>query len=225
MQHRAVVALVHVGKELPVVGAGQRVADRKLEPVERRHGGQDVIGETGVQIGDRGRVRIEADEHHVQQGIDLNLRQAEVAGIEAGHVLRVPSGLQVALEIVGPGMERAGDHARIALALEEDMATVHAHVVEGAQGPVPGAGHEHLLVEDIGGQEVAGVGEVVGVADELPAPEPDRLLLALEDGRVIVVRRRQGPRPLRIRGKATVRKLRCGTRGHAALNLVSLRIH
>jgi hypothetical protein len=128
----------------------------------------------------------------VEEFLDLDLGQAELAGIETGDVLRVARRLEVALEVVGPGVERADNHAQRALALEQDMAAVHAHIVEGVQTPSLGADDEDRLVEESCGDVVAGPFEVVQVADELPGLELDLLLLALEDRAVPVVVPGQG---------------------------------
>ena len=129
---RAVVALDLVEHELPVGAHVERVGPAEGEIVEARYDGAHLGLEPAHEAGQRRCVSIEIDERHVEERLDADLGQAEVVVVEAGDVLRVAGRLQVALEIIGPGVERAHDHARIALALEQSVAAVHAHVVERA---------------------------------------------------------------------------------------------
>ena len=186
------VALVLLGHELPVGVDVVGVGAAELEPVEFGHVGKDVAPEILDQRGQRRRVRVEVDEHHVEELLDADGAEAEILQVKAVHVLGVAGRPQGARGIVGPGVEGAGEDALVAAALGQHMAAVHAHIVEGAQAPVLGAGHQHLLVENLAGDVVAGQGELVLVADELPGLEPDFALLALEDVGIVVVLRGQG---------------------------------
>ena len=75
--------------------------------------------------------------------------------LEPGDVLRVARGLQVALEIVRPGV-----NGQVIIAycpcLEQDMTAVHADVVVGPQAPILGTDDEHRLIDQGEGDVVAG---------------------------------------------------------------------
>ena len=84
-------------------------------------------------------------------------------------------------------MEGTREDVLASLPFGQHVAAVHAHIVEGAYLPVLAEAHENLLIEDVGGEVVARLREIDGVADELPGLEPDLLLFALVDFRVPVV--------------------------------------
>ena len=131
MEERAVVAFEPVEHELPVGADGEGIAAHEGEPVEPRHAGADVVGQLRGGGRERHGVGGEIDEHHARERLDADFAQAEVGTLEAGDVLGVAGGFEIAVEIVAPAVEGAGDRADVAAALEQDMPAMHAHIVEG----------------------------------------------------------------------------------------------
>lgn len=91
---------------------------------------------------------------------------------------------QGAVQIVDPAVEGA-DHrppAMALLAIHHPRAPVTAQVVEGPHLAILPAHHHGALSEQIEGQPVAGRGDVVDMARDLPVVQKDIVALQLEQG-------------------------------------------
>ena len=196
MQVRAVVALHLVEGELPVGLDVVAVAPEVVEPVVAGHDAPELLDDAAAHLGQRRTVGRQVDEHHVAEPLDPDLAQGEILKPEAGDVLGVARRPQRARGVVGPGVEGAGEDRLVALALGQHVAAVHADIVERAQAPVLAAAHQDLLVEQVGGEIVARLRQIPGVADELPGLEPDLLDLAGVDFGIEIVAAGQRRRPL-----------------------------
>ena len=67
-----------------------------------------------------------------------------------------------------------------------------AHVVEGANLIVIATRDQYRLVEDIEGEPITRVRDLLSEPDEHPRPEENVLLLKFKDRRVVVIRTGQG---------------------------------
>ena len=76
-------------------------------------------------------------------------------------------------------MERAAQFAHPAILGTQCTATMEAHVVERLDRTGVGAHDDELVVGDVVGDVVAGLGDLVGPAHHLPDPPPDLLNLAV----------------------------------------------
>ena len=89
------VALHAVEDELPVALEHEGVVAGELELLELRHGGANLALEPAGLARERGCAHIEIDERYVQELFDLDLGQAKLARIEAGHVLEFPAAMRL----------------------------------------------------------------------------------------------------------------------------------
>ncbi len=96
----------------------------------------------------------------------------------------VPTGdpAQPAVKLVSPTMERADDCAiAMALRLADDSRTpVTAQIVEAANLAILAPDHDRPLTHHVERHEIAGAGQIAGVADELPAPAEQPVFLKFE---------------------------------------------
>ena len=90
-------------------------------------------------------------------------------GIELGQRLRLEGAAQRAVEVIAPAMEGAGHNQRAMAALfgQHARSAVAAKVVEGAHLAVLAAHHDGALANDVEGHVIAGLGNVVDMADQL----------------------------------------------------------
>ena len=79
------------------------------------------------------RIGVQIDEDKTAELFDLNLVEANVAGIEILKVLGVRRAGQLAVQLVNPRMIGAHDPAGIAFARQQFMCTVLADIVKRAQ--------------------------------------------------------------------------------------------
>ena len=112
--------------------------------------------------------------------------ETEVLLAEVGSAaLRDGDAGERAVGIEGPAVIEAGHPRRVAAALVDDLgAAMGAAVEEHVDRAVPMAGHHHRLPSELGGEVIAGIGNLAHVPDEQPSPPEDALHLELEDVRV-----------------------------------------
>ena len=161
---------VDVEAVVPARGQGLHLGD-----AARRHFAVD----RGQHLGDRGALALEADEDQAVPDLVLERLQAVARLVEVAEGFRHGQAAQLAVEVVGPAVERAGDDpAAMAAGLGDDpRSPVAAEVVERADDPVAAPHDERPLVGDVERHEVARLGHLVDVADEEPVAAEDHLLL------------------------------------------------
>ncbi len=65
-----------------------------------------------------------------------------------------------------------------------------AHIEEAAQLQLRSANQEQRLAKQLGGKEVAGIGELVSVSDDLPGARENRALLLFMHCGIDIIRSR-----------------------------------
>ena len=158
----SVTALPAVKQRVQVPGHGAQVVQQWWGT--RVEGGEDQAL-VAVQLGHR-------DE------APLGLVQLVVVGVlQVGHGGQLPVGAE------GPAVVGADEGACVAvIGAAETVAPVAADVQEGVDPALPVAGDEDGVLAHVGGEEVAGVGDLGLVAKEEPAAGKNLLQLLLVDG-------------------------------------------
>ena len=177
----AVVALEEVVDDVLPVGV-----DRVFETVGEGElfdiGGpvRNLFCELARSLRQRRRGRVEVDVDEPSEFLDLHLVEADRTDLEVDEVLRVPGRPESSAEIIGPPVIRAHDIARRALASENMMGPMLAHVEEGAELAADVAHGDDGHPGDLIGYVVAGIPQFLAVAEPLPRPADDLLLVGLE---------------------------------------------
>jgi hypothetical protein len=174
-----------VGVDLVDVGIGVR---RPVGEVEHGQLGRQLGPQVLVDV-DR-RPGAEAPDH---QPVALGHRQLDQAlllpaqlgeGVGHGHAH------QPALQVVDPGVERAGEAPGLARAVDHPHAAMAAHVGHGPHAPVGGPGDEHGRAAQVDRAVAAGAGQGPGQAeDQRLAQEQDGELLGQPLGRRVAAGR------------------------------------
>ena len=170
--------------ELQPIDLGAVAAHLRLEPL-------------GL-AGQRRRLGVEVDEHEPGDLLELDLLEAELRGIEAGHLLAAARGPQAAVGVERPGVVGTGDDGLGAAAADQLVRPVRADVVERPELSVLAADHEQALVGELELVVGAGFGHLAGMARKAPAAVEDRRFLALVDPGLDVVAGMERIRPLRV---------------------------
>ena len=126
--------------------------------------------------------RIVAERNEEQPG-DILQRHRMQAELRLMHAeLALGRGAERAVEIVGPGVIRAHERARVPLLLAADArAAVPAGVVEGADVPVLAARDDHRVMANRPRDPVAGSRDQAAMARIEPVAPPDAVDVRLED--------------------------------------------
>jgi hypothetical protein len=134
------------------------------------------------------RAGLEAHEHEAHEDFLLQRDQSAVLHVETAERGSLRDADQLAFERVAPVVIRTLDEltAVALLSVEQARGPMPADVVEAAQLTILAADRNDRLVEQIEAVIVADLGNVVAVADQLPAGAEDRALLQLEEIRVVV---------------------------------------
>ena len=197
MGHRQVVALHEIlDQRLPVCapflepGFG---AVTLLDP---------VIGDKGLQTGEVGsqRRRIVSGVHEQEAApfLESEFRQCAGGGIEPLDLVHIGCLAQRAVQIIAPGMIGAGQHGRLALALDKRHSAMPADIRIGADIALSVTHHHHRLVADLHRHILSGRCDFRGMAGTDPAIGKQARLLLLEHGRIIVIPARHGMRGARV---------------------------
>src|SRR6266508_1048523 len=189
VRDRAVVALeVVLAGDLPVRRELVLVARMEDEPVDG-----DEVGQPAECRRERRRALVGVDEQERAPCLEAKRQEGELGRVEAGLALRAGRGPKGAVEAVRPGVIRALDGRLAAVALDEERAAVAADVEEGAE-PVVRAHDEDRHVAGPRGKALSRLLGPPGVADVLPRPAKDALLLPAQHLRIGVPAPRQGAR-------------------------------
>ena len=194
MQVRGVVVLVEaVDDDLPV---GLEVPRQLVVELHVLHAvGPEVADDLVADpVGERGR-HARAAEHGPHPAAPLGAldrRRAEAGQLPLVEVLAVGHADHVALEVVAPAVPAAGEAPRALARLGHDArAAVLADVVEAADAAVAAAADDDGLALALPDDVVAGAGDLLRAADDLPAAVEHLAPLLFEAGRVGVDRRIQ----------------------------------
>ena len=175
----AVVALeVVLAADLPVRGELVFVARVEDEVVDR-----DELGDRAEGLGERRRVCVGVDEAERPPRLEAQRDEREPVRLEALLPLGARRGPERAVEPVRPRVVGALDRLSGPVALGEQRAAVATDVEEGAN-PLLGADDEHRDVARPGGEAIPDALHPSRVADVLPRPPEDVLLLAAQDLRI-----------------------------------------
>ena len=140
--------------------------------------GQQFVLDARQGLGEARRIVVEVDPKEAGHLLEAYRRHAQVADLFA------PGKEQATVEVVCPGVVRAGDaRCRADVADEQFVAPMLADVVHGVQRAVSLSDDGDALVADRGGQEVTGRAQLADVADQLPRACEDAVEFLGEDRR------------------------------------------
>ncbi len=179
MGRGAVIAFEEVvDADLPIGLDDAAAVGDALHPLE--------AGDMGLQLRQQAararakglRLRIQVIEDQRAESLDPDRRQAELARLEAFHLLRAAGRAQLARQVIRPCVVRTGDDLAPSAAFQQLMGAMRADVVETAQGAILSAADEDALVVDRRGDIAAWLGQIAHMPGDVPGPEEDRLALA-----------------------------------------------
>ena len=185
---------------LPVPVAALDLGDRHRDHLV------DMVGlERLGQLAERRRQRlgvgIEIGEDEAVPDLDLVRGQMRLRlqPLQADRVVHRGRRDQMAVEAVGPGVERAAEQASgVARALAQQMAAMRADRREDADLHVLVAHHDERLVAHVDAHEIAGVLDLVHPAQAQPASHEDGFLLEIVEFLVDIAFTRQVPAALHV---------------------------
>ncbi len=187
MRAVAVVALAIVlDHQLPVGLLDDARFDGDLDIVHAV--GLEVVLEGHQEIVDRRWMLGQADEDEAAGGAHVDRLEAIGAEIEiAAHVAAGEQ--QPTVELVGPLMVGADQLGELALVLDaQARATVATDIMEGVHLAFGATHHDHRVVADLHGHEVALGGDFAGHGGEQPLLGEDLLHVQCEQSGVVVER-------------------------------------
>ncbi|MNQ89071.1 hypothetical protein D3C85_1043660 [compost metagenome] len=194
VRRAAVVALhVVVDDGFPV---GWRVADEassQLQVVDHRASAAHARFQARQLVFDGAGVGVHVDEDEACVFLDLQLYQAVVTLVEGFDRIAIAHVGQLAVQLEGPGVVRAGDHVLgFAAAFEQLVATVRANVVERAQHAVATTDDDDAFADHFAGNVGIVFHNFAAVPYADPALGEDLFFLVLEDCRAGVEAGRNG---------------------------------
>jgi len=142
---------------------------------------------------------IQVDVDEATELLDGEGVQADREWVEVDEVVGVWRQVEASVELVGPGVVLAGDLPDRALAFQQVVGPVPAHVAEGAEHAAGVADNEDRMVGHRGGGERARIPDLLDVADPLPGPGEHGVSFDIEPPRVGIGLRGQWHRTCRIR--------------------------
>lgn len=187
----AVEIIVHV--DFPV--AVQRV-DPAIEVVElfgeleRR----DEFGNFAEKFPEGSGSAIEIDEDEIFPNVYAHGNKAVIGAIEIADALELDHALQDAIVAVGPAMIGAAELFGTTVGFENDGGGVMAaDVVKGAEFAIIAPDYDERFFVDVNGEELAGILDVIEVADDLPVGSEDGVTLELRDAGIEIPGSGNGP--------------------------------
>ena len=111
------------------------------------------------------------------EGFYLHLIKAKILIVEILDKTRLARLKKAAVKIIAPGMIRADHPPRCAFALQQFMATMLAHIVEGAQVTVIAANGNYALSLNVGRGKASGLCQLFFMAQKLPGFVKDLMQL------------------------------------------------
>ena len=176
--HRRVVEGLHRVLDIALpVGADDMVlapdGRHVVEPVRAQ-----VIAEVAEMIRQRAAAGIEIDEDEALPAFQPDLGQPVLRGVEIARPLHPVGEGESAVEAIGPAVIGADDALAAPLSVEQLRAAVPAGIGEGAEPPPAVAQHEIFRTGEAHGRVAAGLGPVIGAADQVPLAEENALDLA-----------------------------------------------
>ena len=186
MRRGAMIALEEiVDADLPIglddADAAARTVVGALHLGETRDMGLEFRQEPASLLRQGLGMGVQVVEDERPQCLDPDRREAELAFVEALHLLRTPGTAERSGQVIGPGVIGAGDHLGPAVAFQKLMSPMGADIVEAAQFAILAAADEDALVVDRGGDVAPGLGQVADVASQLPGAEEYCLALCGKD--------------------------------------------
>jgi len=157
-----------VGDVLPIdVARPHRDPADRLERLEAVGRHFRVIGRQHLRHGWSS--ALEPDEQEAAPGLQLDGNEAERSGIEPRIILPLRHGEEAPVRTIGPGVIGAGQAPGAArLAIDQPRAAMAADVGEGARRAVVATNHQDALAQYLQRPPFAGLGDVAGMADDLP---------------------------------------------------------
>ncbi|MNN18361.1 hypothetical protein D3C81_1315680 [compost metagenome] len=152
-----------------------------MQVVDHRAGFTHAFLQAWQLVFDGACFHVHIDEDEACVFFDAQLHQGRVLFVEVHHVVAVARVGQLAVELEGPGVVRAGDDVLgLAAAAEQLVATVRADVVERAQHAVAAAYHDDALANHFAGDVGVVVCHFAAVADTDPAACENAFFLVFE---------------------------------------------
>ena len=188
-----VVAAVEivVDEDLPVAGDVIAGAGEVVELAETE--GRDAAGERAEEVGQGRGGGIEIDEEELLPDFDVDGDEAILLAVEIFDALKFGRAFERTIEAVIPSVVGAVKDGGLAAGIGDDGSGVMAaDVVEGAQDAVMAADGDDGLTCDSGGEELAGMGELIDAADGEPVAREDGMALEFGDARVGIPGRGDG---------------------------------
>jgi len=136
-------------------------------------------------------VKIHKDE--IGPPFDAYGPEREIDGPEAGLPFELGGGNQRPVEVVGPAVIAATEELARAAAFGGRSSAVAADVIEAAKFALESASDQERLTAQVGGKEVAGINDLVGVSDDLPGTGENTILFEVGDIRIDIILCRNGP--------------------------------
>ena len=113
---------------------------------------------------------IEINQHHRTDLRHRDRWQPDAVLVEAGDVVGVGCSAQPSVQAVAPGVVRTNDSfVESPLTVKQAMAPVATDIRETAQHAIVASNRNHVLLGDSTGEVTAGLLDIDGVPDELPA--------------------------------------------------------
>ena len=188
MRDRDVHAVgIIVGDVLPIdLARPQRHATLRYELLHSIRG--ELFGIRRRHLAHARRAGLEAHEHEAHEDFLLQRDESAALHVETAERSALRNADQLAFERVAPMVIRTLDEvtAVALLSVEQARGAMPADVVKAAQLTVLASDRNDRFVEQVEAVIIADLGNVVAVADQLPAGAEDRALLQLEEIGVVV---------------------------------------
>ena len=181
MRDRAVVALEEVlAGDLPVRVQLELRPETELERIDVQHF-RDLRRHRPERLRERRRIDVRIDEHERAPRVERERDERQLLVLEVELPVRSRRRAKLAVEPVRPRVVAALQRLAPAAPMGDDRAAMAADVQKRAQLIITRARHHYRRASGHGREERAGVGRLTLVADVLPGPREDALLLEAKD--------------------------------------------
>ena len=136
---------------------------------------------------------IKIDEDQIEPFFGSHRSQRKLFGIESGLAFKFGGADERAVKPVGPTVIAATKQFSRTASLGGRSGAMAADVIETAQFALSPAHQQKRLAQNLGGEEVSGICQLIAMADHLPGPGEDSISLSREQQGIGVERRRNRP--------------------------------
>src|SRR5580692_7104157 len=204
-----------IDKHLPVA---MNVVDVRGEVMQLAHAERsNSLHQPAKKITQRNRFRVEIHEHELFPSLSLHRDQAILLALKILYAVELRHSFQRTIQSIVPTVIRTMQNGSLSARFSNHGGrVVTAHIVEAPQYTIVPADDDDRLSGDTGGDELAGLLNLLTPPYQLPRLAEDCVVFELSNARIHIPGRRDGRclREVRVRVVSVENALDCALRDH-----------